>query len=89
VAPPYGATDCHFNLYDPDRHAHADAAAYLELQRRLGLSRGVLVQPSAYGFDNSLHLDALKRLGRDRFRMVAWSRRDGAVPGASPSPPPA
>lgn len=73
MAPPPGATDCHFHVYDGARAsgADADAAAYLALQRRLGLSRGVLVQPSAYGFDNGLHLAALRELGRERFRLVA------------------
>jgi predicted TIM-barrel fold metal-dependent hydrolase len=68
---PAGATDCHFHVYDAVRAPGADAAAYRALQRRLGLSRGVLVQPSAYGFDNSLHLAALNALGRARFRLVA------------------
>lgn len=71
VAPPAGATDCHFHVYDAGHAPGADVAAYQSLQRRLGLSRGVLVQPSAYGFDNGLHLAALRELGRDRFRLVA------------------
>jgi D-galactarolactone isomerase len=71
VAPPPGATDCHLHVYDGARAPGADVAAYLALQQRLGLSRGVLVQPSAYGFDNSLHLTALRELGRERFRLVA------------------
>lgn len=70
MAPPAGATDCHVHVYDPRRAPGADKGAYLALQRRLGLSRGVLVQPSAYGTDNSLHLAALKALGRDRCRLV-------------------
>lgn len=76
---PAGATDCHFHVYDSrwpsaagtPHHPDASAEHYQLLQRRLGLSRGVLVQPSAYGTDNSLHLQALEVLGRDRFRMVA------------------
>lgn len=71
MALPPGATDCHFHIYDPQRAPGADVTTYLALQRRLGLSRGVLVQPSAYGFDNSLHLAALSTLGRDHFRLVA------------------
>jgi predicted TIM-barrel fold metal-dependent hydrolase len=66
-----GATDCHLHVYDAARMPRADADAYRALQRRLGLARGVLVQPSAYGFDNTLHLAALRALGRDRFRLVA------------------
>lgn len=70
-APPPGAADCHVHVYDPARAPGADAAALRALHARLGLSRGVLVQPSAYGFDNALHLAALEALGRERFRMVA------------------
>jgi len=76
---PAGATDCHFHVYDSrwpsaagtPHHPDATVEHYRLLQARLGLSRGVLVQPSAYGTDNSLHLQALESLGRDRFRMVA------------------
>ncbi|MFC7734604.1 amidohydrolase family protein [Roseomonas sp. GCM10028921] len=76
---PPGATDCHFHVYDgcvpshPGTPHHPDALEedYRALQRRLGLSRGVLVQPSAYGTDNTRHLRALDILGRDSFRMVA------------------
>ncbi len=35
---------------------------YLRLHRTLGFERGVLVQPSVYGTDNSLHLSALREL---------------------------
>ena len=79
---PPGATDCHFHVYDarvPSRagtphHPDALEADYLALRRRLGLSRGVLVQPSAYGTDNDRHLRAMEVLGRDRTRMVAVVR---------------
>ncbi|MBY6266047.1 2-pyrone-4,6-dicarboxylate hydrolase [Azospirillum sp. 412522] len=78
-APP-GATDCHFHTYDrrypaapgatllPD---DATADDYRALQRRLGTSRGVIIQPSTYGTDNTLQLESLQALGPDRFRMVA------------------
>jgi D-galactarolactone isomerase len=77
-APP-GAADCHFHVYDaqvvstPGTPHHPDATeeGYRALQRRLGLSRGVLVQPSAYGTDNTRHLQALATLGKEHFRMVA------------------
>lgn len=77
---PAGATDCHFHLYDAAYPAapgaslqppDASVADFRALQRRLGTSRGVLVQPSTYGTDNRLHLAALAELGADRFRMVA------------------
>jgi predicted TIM-barrel fold metal-dependent hydrolase len=86
---PPGATDCHFHVYDgripsrPGTPHHPDALEedYLALQHRLGLSRGVLVQPSAYGTDNARHLQALEILGRDRFRMVAVV--EPAIPDAA------
>ena len=77
---PDGATDCHFHIYDARhpvaaeavlRHGDASVEDYRALQRRLGTARGVLVQPSAYGTDNRLHLAALQDLGTERFRMVA------------------
>ncbi|GAA0849413.1 amidohydrolase [Marinobacter szutsaonensis] len=40
----------------------ASLEQYLELHRMLGIERGVLVQPSVYGADNSLHLHALRQL---------------------------
>ncbi len=80
VPVPDGATDCHFHVYDARhptaaktvlRHGDASTEDYRALQRRLGMARGVLVQPSAYGADNRLHLAALQDLGTERFRMVA------------------
>ncbi len=59
---PEGATDCHHHIYDPSfavdptatlRPPPASIADYRLLQRRLGLSRNVVVQPSTYGLDNS------------------------------------
>ncbi len=67
-----GACDCHIHLYE-DGHAlaasatfqppHAPLAAYRQMQQRLGLERVVLVQPTGYGFDNRLMLDAMAALG--------------------------
>jgi len=42
---------------------HAPLADYLQVQRVLGLSRAVVVQPNGYGFDNRCTLDALCALG--------------------------
>jgi D-galactarolactone isomerase len=80
VPVPDGTTDCHFHIYDARhpvaagtilRHGDASAQDYRALQRRLGTTRGVLVQPSTYGTDNRLHLAGLQDLGTERFRMVA------------------
>src|SRR5580692_13043607 len=65
---PDGATDCHHHIYDP-RFAYmpdavmkppfATVADYRKLQKRLGTSRDVMVQPSTYGTDNRCVLDVL------------------------------
>ncbi len=72
---PRGSTDCHMHIYgdpaiypvNPDTPFRpivgSDIDAYLRLQNTLGLERAVVVQPSAYGTDNSCTLDALQRLG--------------------------
>ncbi|HSV81398.1 MAG TPA: amidohydrolase family protein [Ramlibacter sp.] len=65
-----GGWDCHAHLFGPyDRFPlapdrsytppEAVQSHYLALLRRLGLSNGVLVHPSAYGDDHSLLLHAL------------------------------
>ena len=72
VVPP-GAADCHHHIYD--HHFPADPAASLHpgdatvadyrlLQRRLGTTRNVVVQPSTYGTDNRCMLAALAEFGR-------------------------
>ena len=68
---PDGATDCHHHIYDPRFPYQPDAilkppfatvADYRELQKKLGTSRDVMVQPSTYGTDNSCLLDVLAQL---------------------------
>ncbi|WP_431283868.1 amidohydrolase family protein [Humitalea sp. 24SJ18S-53] len=79
VAPP-NATDCHHHVYDARfpadprttlRPPDASPADYNTLRQRLGTTRSVLVTPSTYGTDNSLHLQAMRELGPERTRMVA------------------
>ncbi|WP_137179667.1 amidohydrolase family protein [Roseomonas sp. AR75] len=85
VVPP-GATDCHHHVYDaaasvaPGAKAHGTAtlADHARLMARLGLQRHVLIQPSTYGFDNSLHLAALEQAGENA-RMVAVVPPDAAL----------
>jgi D-galactarolactone isomerase len=69
---PAGAVDCHHHIYDarfpPDpraalRPGEASVADYRALQRRLGIARNVVVQPSTYGTDNACLLDALMQFG--------------------------
>lgn len=70
---PPGACDCHVHIFGPRVQfplaaelaytpAEAPLEAYRELQCRLGLSRTVVVQPSAYGTNNACTLDAIARL---------------------------
>src|SRR5579875_1406955 len=70
-APP-GAADCHHHIYDHRfpvdpraklRPPDATPADYRLLQKRLGTTRDVVVQPSTYGTDNRCMLDALAKLG--------------------------
>jgi D-galactarolactone isomerase len=70
-APP-GACDCHMHIYDVRYPVDprwkvpppvAPVAAYLEVQRELGIGRAVVVQPNAYAFDNRCTIDAIRELG--------------------------
>jgi 2-pyrone-4,6-dicarboxylate lactonase len=67
---PPGACDCHAHIFGPQtRYAYdpkrrytppdATPADYTRMLRRLGVERGVLVQPSVYMTDNTALLDAL------------------------------
>jgi D-galactarolactone isomerase len=72
---PENTCDTHMHFYDkkyplaptavlapPD---DGSVATYRTVQRRLGLRRTVVVQPTAYGFDNSCTLDGMAALGDD------------------------
>jgi predicted TIM-barrel fold metal-dependent hydrolase len=72
AAPP-NACDAHFHVFGPaEQYAYGTdirykppyepVERYLRLARRLGFERYVFVQPSAYGFDNSCMLDAMRHL---------------------------
>jgi predicted TIM-barrel fold metal-dependent hydrolase len=78
---PSGGCDAHFHVFGPrERYPYggelryapplAPLADYLELAARLGLSRFVLVQPSAYGRDNRCMLDAMRELGAKHCRGI-------------------
>jgi predicted TIM-barrel fold metal-dependent hydrolase len=85
---PAGACDCHFHVF-PAGAALAGRRSYtprdtpledwLVLADALGIARGVLVQPSVYGFDNAVGLAVLTALP-DRLRGVA------VIAPESPSP---
>ena len=79
TAPPFSC-DAHIHIYDPRFTAtrpaarltrNAGVADYRLLQARLGTSRTVVVQPAAYGFDNSVTLDAIAQLGFGVARGIA------------------
>ena len=82
---PRGCCDTHIHIYD-ERFPPAPTAIaappkggveeYRALQRRLGLDRAVVVQPSAYGTDNRCTLDAIAALGPGRTRGIAVVDRD-------------
>jgi D-galactarolactone isomerase len=72
---PDGACDCHHHIYDPRFPYQANAILkppfatvpqYRALQKKLGTSRNVMVQPSTYGTDNACLLDTLKQMPNAR-----------------------
>ncbi len=78
--PPAGSCDCHVHVFDGARFPFAAKRSYtpgaarvedlIAFEKRIGIDRIVLVQPSVYGVDNAALLDALGQLG-DRARGVA------------------
>ena len=76
---PADATDCHHHIYDsrlpfaPEatlKPGDGTVADYRALQKRIGTSRNVIVQPSSYGTDNRLLLESIAQFG-GRARGVA------------------
>jgi len=62
------------HIYEPGYQLRAEAghpgqpgtlAHYREVQKKLGLTRTVIVAPSGYGTDNSCTLEAMAKLGND------------------------
>ena len=79
---PHGACDTHFHIFGPpDKFPYSDARRYtppgsplenyLKVQEITGLSRGIAVQPTAHGMDNSAILEAV---GRSKGTMRAVIR---------------
>jgi predicted TIM-barrel fold metal-dependent hydrolase len=68
---PANACDCHMHIYDPARFPmppsqrvapnNAAVPQYRMLQRRLGTTRVIVVQPRNYATDNRVTVDALKQ----------------------------
>ena len=79
--PPLNACDTHFHIFGPPEEfpfaptrQYTPPAAplehYLNMSAVIGISRGVVVQPSVHGLDNTVTLDAIKKSG-GRFLGVA------------------
>ena len=69
---PANACDCHHHIYDPARFpmvptpgrpapSNASMQEFRMLQKRIGTTRNVVVQPRNYGIENEVTLDALKQ----------------------------
>ena len=100
---PADACDCHHHIYDGrfpvSPHWRqgfppgATVADYRLLQRRLGTTRSVVVQPSTYGVDNRCLVDALGQLGSGVARRGRRGHRGqgcgaagaDAMPASAPS----
>ena len=77
---PPNATDCHHHIYDSSfgldpnatlRPPDASIADYRLLQKRLGTTRDVVIQPSTYGVDNHGLVEVLEQMGPKTTRGVA------------------
>ncbi len=69
---PANSCDCHHHIYDAKypvdpnstlRPGDALVEDYQAFQKRIGTSRSVIVQPSTYGTDNRVTLDAVEKIG--------------------------
>ncbi|MEP2186664.1 amidohydrolase family protein [Roseibium sp.] len=81
---PFGACDCHAHVFNaasqlvPNRvYTPPDASleSYRHVLQTLGLSRGVIVQPSVYGTDNLATLAAVAE-GGENYRAVVVVNED-------------
>jgi 2-pyrone-4,6-dicarboxylate lactonase len=83
---PQLACDTHAHILGPiAKYAYSPARVYTppdcllsdyqNMLATLGVARAVLVQPSVYGSDNSVMLDAMRAAG-DKFRGVAVAEND-------------
>lgn len=77
---PANAADCHIHIYDPRfqppaaRPSNGTVQDYRLLQKRIGVSRVVIVTPRNYATDNSVTVDAIRQLGIGNARGVAVLR---------------
>src|SRR5690242_16309226 len=77
-APP-NSCDCHHHIYDAKypvdpkstlRPGDALVEDYRGFQKRIGTSRNVVIQPSTYGVDNRVTLDAVGAIGKQARAVV-------------------
>jgi predicted TIM-barrel fold metal-dependent hydrolase len=79
-APPANSCDTHFHIFGPPEQfpfaatrQYTPPAAplehYLKMTEVIGISRGIVVQPSVHGLDNSVTVDAVAK-SNGRFRGV-------------------
>ena len=77
---PANSADCHIHIYDPRfpppvaKPTRSTAQDYRLLQKRIGVTRVVIVTPRCYVTDNSCTVDAIRQLGINRARGVAVLR---------------
>ena len=77
---PANAADCHIHIYDPRFQSSSPALPnatvedYRQLQKRIGVTRVVIVTPRNYGTDNTITVDAIRQLGVANARGVAVIR---------------
>src|SRR5687768_18205137 len=77
---PANAADCHIHIYDPRfqppvaKPADSTVQDYRLLQKRIGVSRVVIVTPRNYATDNSVTVDAIEQLGATNATGVAVLR---------------
>jgi len=86
IAIPENACDSHHHIFDPVRFPYVDTDirnqppatvdVYRLLQKKLGLTRNVIVTPSAYGTDNRCTLDALKQMGKNARAVVVLNEKE-------------
>lgn len=88
LALPKGSVDCHFHVFDtttplatPRSYTPRPEtlAGWLRVADMFGIARGVLVQPSVYGVDNSVLLAALDTAS-DRLRGIVVIPPETAAP---------
>ncbi|MCB1510261.1 MAG: amidohydrolase family protein [Hyphomicrobiaceae bacterium] len=72
----YGTPQQFPHLAGRKPHVEATLEAYEVLLARLGFERGVIVQPSLYGADNTCTLAAIAKMGLHRARGVAVTRKN-------------